>query len=466
MSIESVLSLTPPFADDFSPRVHEDLIVDFADAEKAQVILLHPLEARWALTNRTGLLMARAFDGSRSLRDVACELARLHGLSDDDAVLSDARSFAAELHRCNLLANAPLAGEIIPPAKPRIPSMTIYVTEQCNLRCKHCSIVEGKMPDTLLTGDDIRRLIDEHTTNFVNPTVAFLGGEPFMRPDMADLVEYAAARTRTVNMSTNGFFIDEALAQRLGAIAPLNLQVSLDGADPEVHDFIRGKGSFAKAWEAIQLLAKHGGAKRLTIAMTLTKAGLADVKKLLHMCDELGIGKIRFLPLDKSKAAARNWDRIAPAQELFEEITRYLIFDARFRPGAITEVAGAFPGFVPKPPPHGIHWCPLGETLIVNSQGETYNCPLGTGGDAPSIGNVYHKKLGEMLESDENKAARQKMLERRYAVEECRSCAWRNFCQGGCSAFIAHRSGSFYINDAACEFRRNLYREHVIRNIP
>ncbi len=464
MSMETVPAQAPPFADDFAPQMHEDFIVDFADAQQKQVILLHPTEARWALTNRTGLEMARAFDGTHSIGVIAREFARNYGVEDAAAIAEDARNFAAQLYRCNLLVNAPLPEDATPPPpKPRIPSMTIYVTEQCNLRCKHCSIVEGKMPDTLLTGDDIRRLIDEHTTNYDNPTVAFLGGEPFMRPDMADLVEYAAARTRTVNMSTNGFFVDEALARRLGAITPLNLQVSLDGADPEVHDFIRGKGSFDKAWAAMQLLAKHGGAKRLTIAMTLTKAGLAQVKKMLRMCDETGIGKIRFLPLDRSKAAERNWERIAPDQSEFEETTRYLIFDARHREGAVTEVAGAFPGFVPKPAIRGGHWCPLGETLIVNSQGETYNCPLGTGGDVPSIGNIYEGKLSEMLAGERNKSARERMLSRRYVVEECTTCAWRNFCQGGCSAFIAHRSGSFYINDAACEFRRNLYRENVIR---
>ncbi len=456
---------TPLFGDDFVPRVHPDVIVDYADAQQTRVILLHPVEARWALTNQTGLAMAQALDGTRSLLECARRIAAQFDGVDVQVVLADIRSFLARLYECNLLENAPLAEAPATPDVKRPPSLTIYVTEQCNLRCKHCSIVEGKMPETLLTADDIRRMIDEHTAAFDNPTVAFLGGEPLMRPDCIDLLAYACARTTTVNMSTNGLYVDEDIARRLAAL-PVNMQVSLDGADPEVHDYIRGKGTYAKAWAAIERLAAAGDPRRLTIATTLTRAVFPQVRGLIERCDRLAIGKIRFLPLDRSKAAITHWEQIAPDPADFQQTIRYLIFDAPHRPGAVTEVMGSFPGFVPKARPKGDHWCPLGQTLIVNSQGQTYNCPLGTSGTEPPIGNIFDSSLGNMLAGENNRAAREKMLERRFAVEECRSCAWRNFCQGGCSAFISHRSGSFYLNDEACEFRRTLYREHVLKSEP
>ncbi|MCC5875045.1 MAG: hypothetical protein JJU11_02385, partial [Candidatus Sumerlaeia bacterium] len=51
---------------------------------------------------------------------------------------------------------------------------------------------------------------------------------------------------------------------------------------------------------------------------------------------------------------------------------------------------------------------------------------------------------------------------RRERVAECRQCSWRNFCQGGCLAFMGHLSGSFDKNDEFCELRRNMYRRHAL----
>lgn len=444
-------------APDARPLVYRDLIVDYTN--EGGVILLHPTEARWALSNETGLEITRLLDGSRSLQELALEFAQDSG-TDPATILVDIQSFVEELYRCNLLENAPLSIQPEPvPSKP--PSMTIYITEECNLRCKHCAIVEGKMPPTTLTSDEIRRLIDEHTTNYDNPTISFLGGEPLLRDDCLDLLDYAATKTTKTTISTNGHLVSVEIAERL-ATSGAQVQVSLDGADPEVHDFIRGKGSFEKAWGAIERICKAGGAQRLVIANVLTRSMLPHVKALVEKVDRIGpINTLRFLSLNKLKAAETNWHRIAPDDEEMFRIYKWLLFDIqRENREGKTRVSAGFPGFVPNMKPDGSPWCPLGETLIVNSQGRTYNCPVLNNGDY-DVGSIRVEGLSAMLEGERNKALRKKILDRRYEIPECRVCAWRNFCQGGCAAFSSLRSGSLYVNDAYCDFRRDLYREMV-----
>jgi radical SAM protein with 4Fe4S-binding SPASM domain len=408
-----------------------------------------------------GLEMVQLLDGSRTAADVARHVAEHYG-ADEELVERDARAFLLQLYECNLLENLPRPRVEKPAPKPKPPSLTIYVTEQCNLRCKHCAIVEGKMPDPLITEEDIRRLVDEHTTNYSNPTVNFLGGEPFMHPAIMDLLAYARERSDQVNVSTNGFYVNEEKARRLVELGIL-VQVSLDGADPEVHDFIRGRNAFEKALRAIDMICDAGGGPRLTIASSLTRCMLQQVKELIARCDRRGIGKIRFLPLNKTKAAETNWEHIGPDHDEMRRVIRYLIFDAARRPDAVTEVAGSFPGFVPNADPGKGHWCPLGKTFIVDSQGEVYNCPSMTISEV-NIGNARTNTLKELGNGFKNQAGREQMVHRRYAVEECERCAWRNFCQGGCTAFMAHQSGSLFINDEYCEFRRDLYREYVLRS--
>lgn len=450
--------VSPPFPSTFRPRVYPDLIVDRTGE---MVILLHPVETSWAMVNESGLEMAALLDGSRTVAEAAALLAGEYGI-DAAPIEADLLTFVNHLYESNLLENAPLAEDRKPAPKPsRPPSLTIYVTEQCNLRCKHCAIVEGKMPETLLSYDDIIRMIDDHTSRHSNPTVAFLGGEPLLRPDAVAMIAHACQRSNAVNLGTNGLFVDDAMAAKLAAL-PVNVQVSLDGADPEVHDFIRGKGTFEKTWAAIERLAKAGGAARLTIASSLTQCLFPQVRELVRRCDELGIGKIRFLPLNRTKAALTNWDRIAPDPAEMMAITRWMLFDAASRPGAVTQVMGGFPGYVPNADTRAGHWCPLGQTMIVDSQGEVYTCPSLTVPEV-TIGNVRQEGLDAVADGDRIRAARAMMLERRFKVPECRACAWRNFCQGGCAAFMSHRSGSLFINDEFCEFRRELYRENALR---
>jgi radical SAM protein with 4Fe4S-binding SPASM domain len=447
------------FDADWAPRVHRDLIVDETGDD---VILLHPTQARWALTNAWGLHVARLFDGSRTLADCAAAIATQHGLDSAEPVLDDLRAFTAQLHETNLLANLPLPDAGRPVNPPRIPDITLYLTEECNLRCKHCAVVEGRMPQTTLTADDCRALIDAHLALHPGATVSFTGGEILLHPDALDIIDHACASTPHVNVNTNGLLVNDAVADRL-ARSGAWIQVSLDGASPEMHDFIRGKGTFAKAWAAIERLCARGANQRILVATTLTRCVLGDVRDLIARVDAMRLRELRLLTLNKMKAATTHWDRIAPDPAEMQRVYRWLLLDLpRTDRAGKTPVAASFPGFVPDADPSGAAWCPLGETAIIDSQGVAYNCPTLRGAEW-EIGRLSEGSLADIENSERNRNLREKMLQRRYAVPECAACAWRNFCQGGCSAFTALRSGDFYLNDEFCDFRRSLYREFVQR---
>ena len=68
------------------------------------------------------------------------------------------------------------------------------------------------------------------------------GGEPTVRSDFWELVDYATAHQVGVKFSTNGVRIDAAAAARLAASDYVDVQISLDGATAEVNDAVRGAG--------------------------------------------------------------------------------------------------------------------------------------------------------------------------------------------------------------------------------
>lgn len=445
----------------WKPRVYKDLIVDRTG--QGDVVLLHPTEARWALCNEAALEFAALLDGSHTVQQIASFLAQEYGV-EVSRINADLRLFLQQLYSANLIENLPIPIPSSPAAQPKPPSLTIYITEECNLRCRHCAIVEGKMPEPLLKTEEIRDLIDKHCERYNNPTVTFLGGEPLLRPDCLELLEYAHTRTTEVKISTNGLLVDGKTAGRLVACGA-EIQVSLDGADSEVHDYIRGKGTFDKTWSAIERIIAAGGASQLVVATVLTRASIRQIQAMIDRIDAIGpIRLLRFLNLNKQRAADTHWDRIAPEIDEMHRVYRWLLFDVTQQDRAgKTPLRAGFPGYVPDAAPRGDPWCPLGQTLVVDSQGETYNCPILNTKDY-QIGNARETAPADQLGEERNQSLRRQILNRRYTIEECRTCAWRNFCQGGCAAYSSLQSGSLYVNDQHCEFRRNLYREMVSRS--
>ena len=119
--------------------------------------------------------------------------------------------------------------------------LTWELTYACNLACVHCLSSSGRRDPDELTTAECRALIDE----FERMQIFYVnigGGEPTVRPDFWDLVEYATDHHVGVKFSTNGSRITAAVAERLAASDYVDVQISLDGATAAVNDAVRGAG--------------------------------------------------------------------------------------------------------------------------------------------------------------------------------------------------------------------------------
>src|ERR1700681_4916206 len=135
--------------------------------------------------------------------------------------------------------------------------LTWELTYACNLACVHCLSSSGKRDPRELTTRQCMDIIDELERMQVF-YVNIGGGEPTVRPDFWELVDYATAHHVGVKFSTNGVRLDAAAAARLAASDYVDVQISLDGATAEVNDAVRGLGSYATAMRAMQNLAAAG----------------------------------------------------------------------------------------------------------------------------------------------------------------------------------------------------------------
>ena len=135
--------------------------------------------------------------------------------------------------------------------------LTWELTYACNLACVHCLSSSGKRDPRELSTRQCMDIIDELERMQVF-YVNIGGGEPTVRPDFWELVDYATAHHVGVKFSTNGVRITPEVAARLAASDYVDVQISLDGATAEVNDAVRGVGSFAMAVRALENLAAAG----------------------------------------------------------------------------------------------------------------------------------------------------------------------------------------------------------------
>jgi len=153
--------------------------------------------------------------------------------------------------------------------------LTIFVTGQCNLRCRHCfhwkEVAEGVAGPAL---GDLTRLADSLARQGPLLWVSFGGGEPFLRADLADVARaFGRHGLRHLAIPTNGLvpertlaFVDRALAEN--PELHLAVSVSFDGP-PEVHDSIRQvEGGHARAKETVRALRERArGESRLSVGL-------------------------------------------------------------------------------------------------------------------------------------------------------------------------------------------------------
>jgi radical SAM protein with 4Fe4S-binding SPASM domain len=196
-----------------------------------------------------------------------------------------------------------------------------HLTERCNLRCRHC--YQGRRRPEEMTPEEVKQEIDGATEMFqawekehgilVSPSIHFTGGEPFLYKGLWDVIAYSKQKGYGVALMTNGCLIKREEAQRALDLKISDIQVSLEGP-PDLHDSIRGKGSFAAAAKGVEQLVAVGN--RVSANVTLSRLNVDTVDQTVEIARGMGfygIGFSRMVPCGRGKGLL---DSLLTPQEL------------------------------------------------------------------------------------------------------------------------------------------------------
>ena len=303
--------------------------------------------------------------------------------------------------------------------------LTWELTYACNLQCVHCLSSSGQRDPRELTTAEAKGVLDELRDLQVF-YINIGGGEPMVRRDFFELLEYSISQGIGVKFSTNGAFIDADKAQRLAAMDYLDIQISLDGTDAVTNDAVRGEGSYVMARRAMDNL-QAAGFGPFKISVVVTRHNVDQLDEFKALADSYG-AQLRITRLRPSGRGADSWHELHPTNAQQRQIYNWLLAhgedvltgDSFFHLNAL--------GDEPLP---GLNMCGAGRVVcLIDPIGDVYACPFvihdefkaGSVRDEGGFATVW-KQSDLFLELREPQSA-----------GACTSCGSYDACQGGCMA--------------------------------
>jgi mycofactocin radical SAM maturase len=302
--------------------------------------------------------------------------------------------------------------------------LTWELTYACNLQCVHCLSSSGQRDERELSTDEAKKILDDLRDLQVF-YINIGGGEPMVRRDFFELLEYSVANGIGVKFSTNGAFIDEEKARRLAAMDYLDIQISLDGVDAATNDAVRGEGSYDMAIRAMENL-KAANFGQFKISVVVTRHNVSQLDQFKALADHYG-AQLRITRLRPAGRGADTWHELHPTNTQQREIYNWLLKhgenvltgDSFFHLNALGE---SLPG---------LNMCGAGRVVcLIDPIGDVYACPFVIH-DEFKAGNVRDEggfakvwKQSDLFLS----------LREPQSAGACASCGAFDACQGGCMA--------------------------------
>jgi radical SAM protein with 4Fe4S-binding SPASM domain len=430
----------------------------------APLFRLHPIQA----------MVLALCDGTRSAEEITTILAAVLRRAPQEAqVLFNAiseryRQFLVESDGTAVANRVDPAGLLFPTGhdilsiRDAAPAGLMWVvTECCDKKCSYCYkdaffVPDGRATDLVLSGERMAELIDEAAEIGIT-NVLLTGGEPFLRPDMAELIGVMVAHGMEVVPLTKNRITGERMRALVRSGVKV-IEVSLDSYRPAIVDFLTGvAGSFGGMVDTLGAAAQHGLPARLR--PVLTSHNVRDFEGLVALASELGVGEVvvdfygdscgRTDDSFKVKPEDVQWVR-SKAVELAQRFPRTTVELRHDRVGALVKLNG-----------RGCMEGSRGMTILPD--GQVTKCEHWRFGDELTYGDLRRQSIMEVWQSERlaqiNCAPREA-----YAGTVCARCKKFTQCherRGRCTLSSLRHYGKLYAPDVYCPigvFRR---REHA-----
>ena len=340
---------------------------------------------------------------------------------------------------------------------------TVYleVTDLCNLSCSYCYAKPDSKVKRKLNTEDIFGVIDELASIGVLKII-FTGGEALLHKDIFKILGYTKSKKIDFSLFTNGTLLNRNTVKKLKALNPESIAISVDSNRAEIHDMNRGAACFSRTLKGIRLL--HREKIPIRINSTILKGvndKTEDIEGAIRFFMRKGASRIVMGPIMAYGKGVESEDLILPLnksaeiaaifkkhmKELkskhYEKRTPPLKLSASFRPN--------------NGDPHSV--CGVGTSACyIRSDGDVILCPV-LREKKYCAGNILNKGLRKIwLNSGVFNHFRTNTVNN---IAECRECAIKLKCVGGCKARALIYNGRFDSPDLwRCSAKEGFWASH------
>jgi len=433
-------------------------------------LFIDPKSPNWISVNHTGAEIIKLCDGKHTLSDIQEYICREYEGTDKNKVREEVSKFLSaagllEFVSASRFERPQYQGRSSVIAPHKLDELWLYYTLACNLRCRHCLVSAGKGLKKELTNEEFKKVIDEGIKLGVR-RFYITGGEPFIKEGIFDLIRYITkTKKRDLIVLTNATLFDDKKISALKKVMgpKLLLQVSLEGPNAEIHDKLRGKGSFDKAVDGIKRLISIGITPIVSTA--ISKLNEKDIAKTSRFLSKLGIQEHNvlwmhakgrgasnlsdlYVPSDNIALAMKKLKKEYKEQEMIFDNVESLKVRVRTKRGRKNDLCNN-----------------CFEKICVNSDGHVYPCASLNGDKNFDAGSVRKASLKDIwLNSKVMDRGRKNSVQNK---PECRECYLEYFCGGGCTSHSYYASevdtgkGSVTALDPYCSTYKSLFEDII-----
>ena len=333
-------------------------------------------------------------------------------------------------------------------------------TYACDSNCVHCiSAGKAAVPGEIDTAT-AKKMVDQ-VSAFGATFFGITGGQPFLRKDLFEVLEYAAKLGLSTSIITDGRLMDKEAFENI-VKTQTKISVSIDGAQ-KTNDAIRGAGAYDAAVSAIEKFSREKLLNCLVYTFANAPKGITNVNEadMVHVLELAKKYDARwvvfhgFIPYSNDKKALK----ADPTPQQYEwacnklyDLTQkyngkpginvYIPFYARVaKQRGIADFDGWYNNFF-------LGRCFFGKFFSITETGDAIPCSYN---DAYKIGNIKDKSLGQIWDDMQSSEFFAKVKDKSNLKGKCGVCEYKEIC-GGCRSAALYYTGEIFGSDPRCAY--------------
>ena len=366
----------------------------------------------------------------------------------------------------------------------------IELTQNCNLRCKHC-FAAAKQCSKEIDLHDIKMIFSQLEDLGIY-SVNLSGGEPVLNKNFFEIMEYVAKQPFEITVLTNGMLWDQSMFDLFIKSVPqknIKIQVSLDG---DYNSMFQQRGICDSEYEKIIANIKMFKSNGFRVGC-LFVANSLTIKDAISICKnyvkELNIDGIKIVPMFPMGRAQDNIDALGEFWESWSKlVVEFTCLKKKEKDDPILKkIKMSFFNLYELVVPldnAGMHsdiydvwnldvdnldnyrkqihrkfFCEVGYSeLVISSEMHMYPCVASVRSDL-KVGNLKEEMIADLWENSEVLGWFRDNLDKVILQEPCVRCKYKDFCGGGCRLISVTNECNNFIPDSRCPIVRQYYKE-------